>query len=73
MGGHGARDVVEQGPEPRVLVRFVAGHFVAGAEFGKASKVCARAAPIIRWMVGKLWQDVKAWCAKKGVEWEVLK
>lgn len=55
------------------LARFCAPHYVAGAEFDRATKRCVRAAPIIKWMRGKHWREVKQWCERKGVVWEVVR
>ncbi len=55
------------------LVRFTSHRFVAGAEFDRESKVCTRAAPILRrHIMGRHWRECAAWCAKAGVEWEVV-
>jgi hypothetical protein len=46
------------------LWQIQAPHFTAGAEF--INGVCSRAAPIIRWMVGKTDVDLQAHCRRKG-------
>lgn len=55
-----------------MLLRVVAPHFVAGAEWEKRGGVwvCVRAAPIIRWMVGKTGAEIKKYLARRGWEWE---
>jgi hypothetical protein len=54
------------------LVQFAARHYCAGAEFDRASKRCLRAAPIIKWMVGKHWRECAAYAKDKGIAWEVV-
>lgn len=56
----------------KALVRFSAPHFTAGAEFDLDSKRFVRAAPIIRWMQGKSWRDIKPWLERRGVTWQVV-
>lgn len=52
------------------LIRILAPHFVAGL-LHDGQRVC-RAAPILRWAVGKQVGVVQAYCQRKGWGWEVL-
>ena len=53
------------------ILRVVAPHYCAGAIFidGK----CVKAAPIIKWMVGKPPQETKRYLLKKGYKYEWIK
>lgn len=54
------------------LLRVVAPHYVAGAEFEKINGVwcCTNAAPIIRWMIGKPPAEIKRYLDKKKYDYE---
>lgn len=54
------------------LLRVIAPHFVAGAEWEKRPDGwhCVRAAPIISWMVGKEPAYVAAYLRRKGYAFE---
>lgn len=54
------------------LLRIVAPHFVAGAEWVKVGDEweCVRAAPIIAWMVGKRPAFVRDYLRRKGYVFE---
>lgn len=49
-----------------ILVQVEAPHFCAGLEFDLASSKVLRAAPIIRWTVGKEMSDVLAYIERRG-------
>lgn len=48
------------------LLRVEAPHFVAGAIYAGDPWQCVRAAPIIRWMVGKPPRETRAYLDRKG-------
>ena len=52
------------------LVRIVARDFVAGLLHD--GKRVRRAAPIIKWALGKAPGQVQAYCQRKGWDWQVL-
>ena len=47
-----------------IYFRITAPHFCAGGS-AVADRVTS-AAPILRWMLGKQWTAMKAYCARKG-------
>lgn len=56
------------------LLRVEAPHYVAGAIWRRTENAweCVRAAPIIKWMVGKTPQQVASYLRTKGYKWEWL-
>lgn len=52
------------------LVRVVTSYFVAGLLVENG--IVKKAAPILRWTVGKPLEDVYAWVKKKGGSMEML-
>jgi len=48
-----------------MLVRIVAPHFVAGCILDERGRV-VEAAPIIRWMLGKSWPELRPYLARNG-------
>ena len=54
-----------------MLLQFDSGYFCAGAEFEGSLLVCTQAAPIIRWMIGKSYDDVYTYAKRKG--WKILR
>jgi len=52
------------------LLRVTAPHFCAGAIFEKGE--CVKAAPIIKWMVGKPPLETRDYMRRKGWQWEWL-
>jgi hypothetical protein len=53
------------------LLRVVAPHYCAGAVFKNGE--CIRAAPIIKWMVGKPPSEIKRFLVNKGYQYEWVK
>ena len=54
-----------------VELRIEAPHYVAGIQVNGDGWV-VEAAPITRWMVGKLWKEVRDWLGNKGYRWEQI-
>ena len=51
----------------QTLVRIDAPHFVAGILCDDTEwRVCVKAAPIVRWMVGKPLPWIEGYCQEKG-------
>ena len=53
------------------MLRIDAPHFVAGISFNER-EIADRAAPILRWMIGKRLAWVQSYCASKGWIVEVM-
>jgi hypothetical protein len=52
------------------MIRINASHFVAGVVLARGR--AARAAPILRYMVGWTTKQVIEYCERKGWRWELL-
>ena len=54
------------------LLRIEAPHYVAGAIFKKVNDDwrCVKAAPIIKWMIGKSIKDISDYLSKKKFGWK---
>lgn len=50
------------------LAQITAPHFSAGLLFEGA--VCTRAAPILRWAIGRNWRSIEAYCQRR--HWHIL-
>lgn len=52
-----------------MLIRVVAPHFVAGFE---TNDVVQRAAPILKYLIGKTDNDARTYIENKGWHWEII-
>lgn len=46
------------------------GYYVAGVEFDE-NKNCVRAAPIVKWMIGKKLSEIENYCLHKNFCWSI--
>ena len=56
-----------------VLVRVSAPHFVAGYEIDVQTGRCVRAAPILKWCVGKFGDELGRYFAQKRYRLDVVR
>lgn len=53
-----------------IFIQIDSGYYVAGAEFDD-NNICVRAAPIIKWMIGKKQDWIENYCLQKNFDWSI--